>query len=65
MRVQTTNFEFAHGRKPRGFASWGFGPEKFSDFEDIVFITGNFAEAKKQAQEAARQRGWKEIHVQS
>lgn len=48
----TTQFEFAHGRRPSGRGGWAFGLESNPRTEDIFFApSGTYAEAKKAARE--------------
>ena len=46
----TTEFEFSHGRKPRGFGSWGFAPKgQRDDMNAWVWVNNaTFTEARKQ-----------------
>ena len=58
MRVKTDKYIFSTGKNPRGYGRWAFeinGEE--------VFITGNYANAKKQAQTEAKKQGAFEIVV--
>ena len=54
MKCSTTQYENSHGKKPRGFGKWAFG-----NIDEIMFITGKYAEAKKQA--AAHFKGWFQV----
>jgi hypothetical protein len=44
--VSTTNYEFAHGKKPRGYGYWAF---YFGSDPEPHFYTGSYGEAKKAA----------------
>lgn len=44
VRFSTTEFEFAHGKKPRGTGGWAFCFKG-----QTVFFQGTFTEAKVQA----------------
>ena len=61
MRVNTNRYEAAHGKKPRGFGMWSF--EHNAGYQKIVFATGNYSEAKKEAIKAAQEKGASEIIV--
>ncbi len=52
MRVETNEYEFSHGRKPRGTGCWAF-----QIGEEMVFITGTFTTAKNLAVNNARAKG--------
>ena len=67
-RVNTTDFEFSHGRKPRGRGSWAFFFERDRrnhDVQDAFWHHGSFTEAKKAAVEEARRRGARDVFVGS
>jgi len=53
--VSTTEYEFAHGRKPRGYGLWVF---YFAG--GFAHIQGTYAEAKKQAKAKAHRL---EVHT--
>jgi hypothetical protein len=58
MHVSTTEYEFSHGRKPRGEGCWAFA---FGNDETPWFVTGcrPYGEAKKAAvAEAKVRREW-------
>ena len=49
----TTEYEFAHGKKPRGFGFWAFIPAdsvwpKEMPYDAIAWEHGTYAEAKKE-----------------
>jgi hypothetical protein len=58
MRVETNEYEFSHGRKPRGLGVWAFRIG-----EETVFITGTFTTAKSLAAKNARAKGLDFIKV--
>ncbi len=69
MRVSTTQFEFSHGRKPKGTGLWLFSV-KFADGDSAVFeFNGKFSDAKQAALAEARrlnrssdpQQVWKDV----
>lgn len=51
VEVSTTDYRFSHGREPRGRGDWAFF---FEGEAEPRFFRGSFAEAKKQAEAAAR-----------
>lgn len=51
--VNTTQFEFSHGRKPKGFGSWAF----VINGEMKWFNQSNYGDALKKAKKYARQLG--------
>ena len=70
MRVSTTDFEFAHGRPPRGQGQWAFyfGHGRRSGMcVDPWFCPGNvlYSVAKKAAVAEARSRGFTWVEVGS
>ena len=72
VEVSTTEYEYSHGRKPRGSAGgWMFGKHKSVNFDkheegkDYVTIKGvhTYGEAKKKAKEWAASKGHRIIHA--
>jgi len=68
MQVSTTEFEFSHGRKPRGRGHWAF----YFGFRGIVggtvepaFAPGEmtFTQAKRWAISEAKKSGWTRVVV--
>lgn len=64
MKFSTREFEFSHGKKPRGTGTWAFAtvaaPAPGSPA--IFWHNGSFAEAKKAAREHFK--GATVVHVQ-
>lgn len=58
MRADTNQYQFSHGRQPRGWGLWAFevGGETFT-------YTGHYGEAKRAAFEFARSRGERVVVV--
>lgn len=54
--VDTTEFEASHGRKPRGYGSWGFSFKRNPEDSEIIWAQGAFTEAKSAAFTIARYR---------
>ena len=64
--VSTCEFEFAHGRLPRGSGSWAFFPRGDHRMEACVWINGlMYGEARRLAQQIAAARGIDAIEVGS
>lgn len=59
MRVSTTDYEFTHGRKPRGFGMWWFCisacHQETAPYVTMMTYTGHYSEAKAKAIKAAKQ----------
>lgn len=62
IHFSTTEFEFSHGRKPRGYGYWGFF---FGVTKNVWFAPNvrDFADAKKGAREEAKRRDCDEVSV--
>lgn len=61
VRFDSVDFEWSHGRKPRGNGVWGFGfgcrvPTTSEAWFTPVAVT--FTEAKRQAKAEAKRRGF-------
>ena len=54
MNCSTTQYLASHGKKPRGNGKWAFG-----NLDEIMFISGTYSKAKKQA--AAHFKGWFQV----
>jgi hypothetical protein len=72
MRVEfnTTEYQFSHGKQPRGRGSWAFffgPPSDPENFNNVFWTPGNttYSEAKRMAREEARQRGVSTVYVGS
>jgi len=61
VRVITSEYEFAHGKKPRGYGRWAFlmGCNKM----DVHFFTGTYSDCLKQAKVKAKSLGLLSIAV--
>ncbi len=53
MRTNTNQYRASHQKEPRGYGKWGFDmigtDDNGSYTSEVVWATGNFGEAKKQA----------------
>jgi hypothetical protein len=69
MTINTSNYEFTHGRKPRGKGYWAFRFQKdMADGtadESVVFAPGDmkYAEAKRWAIQVAKANGVSRVAV--
>ena len=62
-QFSTAEFEFSHGKKPRGFGSWAFF---FGDSDAAHFApTSSFADAKRWAAKEAKAAGHWRVRVGS
>ena len=64
VEVNTSAYEFAHGRKPRGTGGWAFIQGGDGDAE-VFWFFGSYTEAKRAAQKWAAQHGWYRVEVGS
>ena len=62
VRVITTEYEFVHGKKPRGTGRWFFSIKEGA-VDAAIFMTGTYSEATKGAKKFARSVGVSEIQV--
>lgn len=69
MRVETWKYEYAHGKKPRGFGLWWFdivlnydSSDRLLSFTTLTF-TGSYTEAKRAAVKQAKQLKAREVFV--
>jgi hypothetical protein len=66
IEVDTSEFEFAHGKKPRGRGGWAFGFTRRATLEDLYWThNATYSEATKLAKAKARELGVHTIHLQS
>ena len=59
VQVSTTEYQFSHGKRPRGEGSWAF----FFTDAHVFWFTGKYADAKRAAVAEAKQRGVQTIKV--
>lgn len=66
VKVRTSRYEFAHGKKPRGFGQWAFffHPQE-DDSLQAFWHSGSYSDAKKAAQQEARRRNVQEVFLGS
>jgi hypothetical protein len=66
IEVNTSDFEFAHGKKPRDRGGWAFGFTRRAKLEDLFWAHNvTYVEATKLAKARARELGAATIYVQS
>lgn len=65
VEVSTVEYEFAHGRNPRGYGSWAFAFRRGeNDLNQLFWVNGaTYRDAKKAAITEAIRRGSYEVHV--
>lgn len=63
MRVETSTYEFSHGRKPKGYGLWLFGLTFSGPSVQTFSHTGNYGDAKKAAVKAASEQGANAVEV--
>lgn len=65
--IDTSAFERAHGRQPRGVGMWGFVPYALSRSDNyldhVMWHTGSYADAKRSARAYFAPRGVMEVVV--
>jgi hypothetical protein len=68
--VITTDFQFSHGKAPRGFGNWAFAiisPRAMSTVPyneaNFIWARGPYGEAKKQACAEAKARGISTLYL--
>ena len=60
----TTEYEFSHGRKPRGDGGWVFSFKRNPDvMTEIFFVHGIYTVAKKAAAKKAKSENQREVFV--
>lgn len=65
MEFSTAEFEFSHGKKPRGFGYWAFFFGRNPNAEAVFAPRGTFAEAKRWAAKEAKAAGHNFVRVGS
>lgn len=66
VEFNTSDFQFSHGRAPRGFGSWAFFFERNAPVEQAFWVhQATFAAARKAAAQEARRRGCDVVFVGS
>lgn len=66
--VNTSEYRFSHGREPKGRGCWAFSytrdPNFASNNGEVMWFTGTYAEARKQAITEAAANGQSIIFAQ-
>ncbi len=65
VEVDTSEFERAHGRRPRGPGNWAFFFGKSRDVSDAFWVTGTWRDVCSEARDEARRRGVRRVVVGS
>lgn len=64
VEFNTREYEFSHGRAPRGRGSWAFAFTRNAPVSEVIWApSGTYAEAKKFAREKAKAAGVREVFV--
>lgn len=63
--VSTREYEFSHGKQPRGYGMWAFFFEGIDVPAEPFWHTGKYAEAKRFAVAYARTKGYSIVKVGS
>ena len=51
MKFSYRDYVSEHGKMPRGYGSWAFATNPYAKPEDVYWVVGMFAEAKRKARE--------------
>lgn len=65
VEVETHEYEFAHGKRPRGTGCWAFFFGNQTDVAFAFFHSGSYGESKKAAVAEAKRRGATRVRVGS
>lgn len=71
VEIDTRQYEFTHGNKPRGRGNWVIGLKKEVDLTkdkegtDYVNFNGEYALAATKAKRVAKERGVRTVYVQT
>jgi hypothetical protein len=65
MRIEfiTTDYQFSHGKLPRGLGSWAFSYLRNPTMDQIFWVHGTFSEAKKVARQKAQKENQPHVYV--
>lgn len=63
IEFNTTDYQFSHGRSPRGLGGWAFSYERNPEMAAIFWVNGSYGEAKRVARDKARADGRSEVFV--
>lgn len=64
IEVETSGYEFAHGKKPRGRGGWAFAVDGNDDLDALLWTQGTYGEAVREAKAKAPE-GTRVLVVQS
>lgn len=65
LEVETTQYEFVHGKRPKGYGMWAFFFDGETDSLKAFWHTGKYSEAKAMAIRWAVVKGHRRIAVGS
>lgn len=65
VHVNTNEYQFSHGKQPRGHGSWAFFFVRTDDVNQAFWFYGTYADARKAAADEAKRRGFDEVFVGS
>jgi hypothetical protein len=63
VEFSSNEYQFSHGKQPRGYGYWGFFFDDEQDVEKCMFHPGKFAEAKQRAMAYAITKGHTKVRV--
>ena len=63
VEFNTTDFQFSHGRAPRGIGGWAFSFVRNPQMDEIFWVNGTYGEAKEVARAKAKAEGKREVFV--
>lgn len=65
VEVCTTEYEFSHGKAPRGFGSWAFAfNPHWRDVSEVFWVNGStYGDARKVACQKAKAEGHRQVFV--
>lgn len=64
VEFNTTEFQFSHGRTPRGVGAWAFSFVRHPEMDEMVWVNGSFSEAKRVMRARAVAEGRRVVFVQ-
>ena len=64
VEFNTTDYVFSHGRAPRGVGAWAFSFVRHPEMDQMFWVNGSFAEAKRVMRARAVAEGHRVVFVQ-
>lgn len=65
MQIETRQYEFSHGKKPRGFGTWAFFFDGKRDADQAFWFSGSYGDAAAAARAEAGKRKAHRVEVGS